>query len=83
MPSVDNFMPRHSNAGSTTDELLAAMDLRGMTAMIAGTSSGLGLGGSRGLASLRAEVSLESRDLKKAQQTANRVASCLARYTRM
>jgi NAD(P)-dependent dehydrogenase (short-subunit alcohol dehydrogenase family) len=55
------------DATSTTDDVLAGMDLRGKRVLITGVSAGLGLETARALAAHGAEVIGTARDLAKAQ----------------
>ncbi len=54
-------------AASTTDEVLAGVDLRGKRVLITGVSAGLGVETARALASKGAQVVGAARDLTKAQ----------------
>ncbi len=62
--------PIHSgfNAASTTAEVIAAIDLRGKTAIVTGGYAGLGLETTRTLSSAGAQVVVPARDLGKAEQ---------------
>jgi len=55
-------------ATSTTDEVLAGIDLRGKRALVTGISAGLGVETARALAARGAEVVGTVRDLEKAQR---------------
>ncbi|NNL64754.1 MAG: SDR family NAD(P)-dependent oxidoreductase [Myxococcales bacterium] len=55
---------------TTTDEVLAGIDLRGKLALVTGGSSGLGVETARALASKGAQVVITARDLPKAEAVA-------------
>lgn len=61
------------NANSTTDEVLADIDLRGITAVVTGASAGLGEETVRALASKGAKVIMVARQMDKLQAAAERV----------
>jgi NAD(P)-dependent dehydrogenase (short-subunit alcohol dehydrogenase family) len=56
---------------STTDEVLAGVDLTGKRALVTGVSAGLGVETARALAAHGAEVVGTARDLKKAERALN------------
>jgi NAD(P)-dependent dehydrogenase (short-subunit alcohol dehydrogenase family) len=58
------------NAQSTTDEVLAGIDLSGKTAVVTGASGGLGAETARALASKNATVIMASRNLAKTAEKA-------------
>ncbi len=60
-------MTRHFNQNSTTDEVLAGVNLRGKRALVTGVSAGLGVETARALASRGAQVVGAARDLAKAE----------------
>ena len=59
--------------GSTTDEVLAGIDLSGKVALVTGASSGLGVETARALASVGAEVTLTARDMPKVDAVAEAI----------
>ncbi|ROS01145.1 NAD(P)-dependent dehydrogenase (short-subunit alcohol dehydrogenase family) [Sinobacterium caligoides] len=61
-------------AQTTTDEVVAGIDLSGKTAVITGASGGLGAEVARALASRGATVVLASRDLQRTQRKAEEIA---------
>jgi NAD(P)-dependent dehydrogenase (short-subunit alcohol dehydrogenase family) len=61
------------NKDTTTDEVLANVDLRGRRIVITGTSSGLGLESTRALASKGAAITMLARNVEKNEVAANRV----------
>ena len=65
------------NAGSTTDDVLAGINLQGKTAVVTGASSGLGEETSRALASKGAKVIMVARQLEKLQAAADRIKSAV------
>src|SRR4029453_1702580 len=56
---------------STTDKVLAGVDLTGKRALVTGVSAGLGVETARALAAHGAEVVGTARDLKKAERALN------------
>ncbi|EGJ32853.1 short-chain alcohol dehydrogenase, partial [Moorena producens 3L] len=62
-------------AESTTDEVVAGLDLTGKRAVVTGASGGLGAEAARALASIGAEVVLTARDLAKAEGVAEGIRS--------
>lgn len=62
-------------AESTTDEVVAGLDLSGKRALVTGASGGLGAEAARALASIGAEVILTARDLTKAEGVAEAIRS--------
>ena len=54
-------------ATSTTDEVLAGVDLKGKRVLVTGVSAGLGVETARALAAHGADVIGAARDLKKAE----------------
>lgn len=63
----------HFGATSTTDEVLAGIDLRGKRAFITGVSAGLGLETARALVAHGASVTGTARDLQKAERATAQV----------
>jgi NAD(P)-dependent dehydrogenase (short-subunit alcohol dehydrogenase family) len=61
-------MTEKFGATSTTDQVLAGVDLRGKRILVTGVSAGLGVETARALAAHGASVIGTARDLKKAQQ---------------
>ena len=61
---------RNFGATSTTDEVLAGIDLRGKTALVTGGSGGLGAETARALAAAGAKVLLTARDLPRGHEVA-------------
>lgn len=68
-------MARQFGAESTTDEVIAGIDLAGKRAVITGASGGLGAEAARALASAGAEVVLTARDLQKAREVIDGIRS--------
>jgi NAD(P)-dependent dehydrogenase (short-subunit alcohol dehydrogenase family) len=66
-------MTRTFSADSTTDEVLAGVDLSGKRALVTGVSAGLGVETARVLAAHGAEVVGAARDLAKAERATNGV----------
>lgn len=60
---------------STSDDVIAGVDLGGRRAVVTGGASGIGLETSRSLASAGAEVVLAVRDLKAGHEAANDIAA--------
>lgn len=58
---------------TTTDEVLAAIDLTGKVAIVTGASGGLGAETARALASKGAAVTIAARDLTRAQAMADQI----------
>lgn len=67
MPDSNGLAP--FGATSTTDEVLAGIDLRGKRVLVTGVSAGLGVETARALAAHGAHVIGAARDLKKAAAT--------------
>jgi len=63
------------NATSTTDDVLADVDLAGKRAVVTGASSGLGVETARALASAGAEVTLAVRDVEAGKRIATDITS--------
>lgn len=61
------IMTGHFGATSTTDEVLAGVDLSGKRVLVTGVSAGLGVETARALAAHGAQVVGAARDLKKAE----------------
>ena len=68
-----SIVPSGFGPDSTTDEVLAGIDLRGRTALVTGATGGLGLETARALATHGAEVILAGRD-------ATKLAACAWRW---
>src|ERR1700734_4324024 len=66
-------------ATSTTDDVLAGIDLSGKRVLVPGVSAGLGIETARSLAAHGAEVVGAARDLSKAQAATEQVRSQAAR----
>jgi len=66
---------RTFGAESTTDEVIAGIDLSGKRAIVTGASGGLGAEAARALASAGAEVVLTARDLPKAREVLDGIRS--------
>jgi NAD(P)-dependent dehydrogenase (short-subunit alcohol dehydrogenase family) len=64
----ENVMARSFGATSTTDDVLAGIDLKGKRALVTGVSAGLGVETARALASHGAQVVGAARDLAKAER---------------
>src|SRR5271163_48320 len=64
-------------ATSTTDDVLAGIDLKGKRALVTGVSAGLGVETARALAAHGAEVVGAARDLKKAKRATAEVGDAL------
>jgi NAD(P)-dependent dehydrogenase (short-subunit alcohol dehydrogenase family) len=62
------------NATSTTDDVIAGLDLTGVRAVVTGATSGLGRETARALARAGAEVTIAVRDTKAGAEVADRVA---------
>jgi NAD(P)-dependent dehydrogenase (short-subunit alcohol dehydrogenase family) len=67
------MMTKAFGATSTTDEVLAGVDLSGKRVLVTGVSAGLGVETARALAAHGAEVVGAARDLVKAEAATNRV----------
>src|SRR5918994_967923 len=65
--------PRRFGASSTTDDVLAGIDLTGTTAVVTGASGGLGAETARALASKGCAVTLAARDVAKAATVAGSI----------
>src|SRR4051812_12343519 len=63
---------------STTDEVLAGLNLKGKRVLVTGVSAGLGVETARSLAAHGAEVTGTARDLKKAEGATNAVRKAAA-----
>ena len=63
----EHFMTQQFGAESTTDEVLAGIDLTGKRVLVTGVSAGLGVETARALVAHGAEVVGAARDLAKAQ----------------
>src|ERR1700754_3681978 len=61
------FMTKHFGAGSTTDDVLAGIDLSGKRVLVTGVSAGLGVETARALVAHGAQVVGAARDLSKAE----------------
>jgi NAD(P)-dependent dehydrogenase (short-subunit alcohol dehydrogenase family) len=70
----ENVMARSFGATSTTDDVLAGIDLKGKRALVTGVSAGLGVETARALAAHGAQVVGAARDLAKAEQATGEVA---------
>lgn len=66
---------RQFGAESTTNEVVAGLDLTGKRAVVTGASGGLGAEAARALASIGVEVILTARDLPKAEGVAAGIRS--------
>lgn len=66
-------MPQLFNATSTTDEVLAGVDLHGKRILVTGVSAGLGVETARSLAAHGAQVVGAARDLAKAERATDEV----------
>ena len=62
------------DAGSTADDVVAGVDLRGVRAVVTGASSGIGVETARSLARAGAQVTLAVRDVAAGERTARDVA---------
>ena len=67
--------PRDFGRSSTTDDVLAGVDLGGKTAIVTGASGGLGAETARALASRGCGVTLAARDVDKAATVAGSASS--------
>src|ERR1700712_2576479 len=66
--------PGHfQGADTTTDEVIAGIDLTGKLAVVTGASAGLGIETSRALASAGAKVVMAVRDIQKGEQAAQQI----------
>jgi NAD(P)-dependent dehydrogenase (short-subunit alcohol dehydrogenase family) len=65
---MEKKMPGPFGATSTTDEVLAGVDLRGKCALVTGVSAGLGVETARALAAHGAQVVGTARDVAKAER---------------
>jgi len=70
-------MTNSFGATSTTDDVLAGIDLKGKRALVTGVSAGLGVETARALAAHGAEVVGAARDLKKAKRATGEVGDAL------
>jgi len=61
--------------GSTADEVIAGVDLRGRRAIVTGASSGIGIETARALASAGAEVTLAVRNLEAGREVAKAISA--------
>ncbi|TBU98359.1 oxidoreductase [Stutzerimonas kirkiae] len=68
MPSPQHPIDSGFNAASTTQDVIAGIDLRGKTAIVTGGYAGLGLETTRTLAAAGAAVVVPARDRLKAEQ---------------
>jgi NAD(P)-dependent dehydrogenase (short-subunit alcohol dehydrogenase family) len=75
----DNGMSGRFGATSTTDEVLAGVDLSGKRVLVTGVSAGLGVETARSLAAHGAEVVGAARDLAKAERATAQVRADAAR----
>src|ERR1700757_762861 len=66
-------------ATSTTDDVLAGVDLKGKRILVTGVSAGLGVETARALVAHGADVVGAARDLKKAQRTTSEVSKTAAK----
>ncbi|MFI7612110.1 SDR family NAD(P)-dependent oxidoreductase [Nonomuraea terrae] len=64
---------------STTDEVLAGVDLSGRRAVVTGAASGIGVETARALAAAGAQVTLAVRDLEAGRETAARITAATGR----
>src|SRR5271163_1074355 len=71
-------MARTFGATSTTDDVLAGIDLKGKRALVTGVSAGLGVETARALAAHGAEVVGAARDLAKAKEATAGVRAAAA-----
>ena len=67
--------PRSFDRSSTSDEVLAGIDLTGRTALVTGASSGLGAESARALAAHGARVVMTGRDVPKTERIAEQIRS--------
>ena len=67
--------PRSFDRSSTSDEVLAGIDLTGRTALVTGASSGLGAESARALAAHGASVVMTGRDVPKTERIAEQIRS--------
>ena len=65
--------PRSFDRSSTSDQVLAGIDLAGRTSLVTGASSGLGAESARALAARGARVVMTGRDLAKTGRVADRI----------
>ncbi len=63
------------NKDSTTDEVLAGIDLTGKTVLITGGTSGLGAESARSMSAQGADVIITGRDMAKAKAVADEIAA--------
>lgn len=75
MATQQRVMTMAFTASSTTDEVLAGIDLHGKTAVVTGASGGLGAETARALASKGATVVLVARDQGKLQQQVDAIVA--------
>jgi hypothetical protein len=69
----DLVMMETFGATSTTDDVLAGMDLRGKRVLVTGVSAGLGVETARALVAHGAHVTGAARDLAKAERATDQV----------
>jgi NAD(P)-dependent dehydrogenase (short-subunit alcohol dehydrogenase family) len=72
------IMTKTFGATSTTDEVLAATDLRGKRVLVTGVSAGLGVETARALVAHGAHVIGAARDLAKAERATSQVRAAVA-----
>ena len=76
-------MSNHSSAAvPTADDILRGVDLAGRTAIVTGSSSGVGVAIASALAKAGAEVTLAVRDVAAGAQTADAIAAATDGRTR-
>ena len=71
-------LARHFGAKSTTDEVLAGVDLKGKRILVTGVSAGLGVETARALVAHGADVVGAARDLEKAKRATAEVTKAAA-----
>src|SRR5271168_4514919 len=72
---MEEPMPGHFGAESTTDEVLEGVDLSGKRILITGASAGLGVETARALAAHGAQIVGAARDLAKARDATAQVVA--------